>query len=138
MVQRPVRHIVVFVDRLFLPELDPRTRVFVALKEFLARSLGPHDEAMIVTWGDSVRIVRSFTGDLEELDRTLDTVARRSARLDAQATELDPLVEQDVLVSVRREAGWRLDFRRWRRGPLPHPRGDPGVGRFVLVGRRKG
>jgi VWFA-related protein len=94
--QRPRRHIVVFVDRLFLPELDLRNRVFGALKEFLAKSLGPHDEAMIVTWGDSVRIVRSFTGDMEELDRTLDAVARRAARLDAQATELDQLAEQDA------------------------------------------
>ena len=104
--QRPVRHIVVFVDRLFLPELDLRTRVFGALKEFLARSLGPHDEAMIVTWGDSVRIVRSFTGDLGELDRTLDAVARRSARLDTQATELDQLAEQDSWFrSIAKEGG---------------------------------
>ncbi|MBI5443482.1 MAG: VWA domain-containing protein, partial [Deltaproteobacteria bacterium] len=94
--QRPGRHIVVFVDRLFLPELDLRTRVFGALKEFLARSLGPQDEAMIVTWGGSVRIVRSFTRDIEELDRTLDAVARRSARLDAEATELDQLAERDA------------------------------------------
>ena len=104
--RRPGRHIVVFVDRLFFPELDLRTRVFGALKEFLARSLGPHDEAMIVTWGNSVRIVRSFTGDLEELDRTLDAVSRRSARLDAQATELDRLAEQDAWFrSIAKEGG---------------------------------
>ena len=92
---RTRRHVVVFVDRLYLPEPERRQQVFRGVKDFLAGSLGPGDEAMVVSWGDSVRVVRSFTGDLAELDRTLDAVARRAARLDNLATELAELAERD-------------------------------------------
>ena len=104
--RRPPRHIVVFVDRLYLPEPGVRKDVFDGLKDFLGKSLAPGDEAMIVSWGDSVRIVRTFTGDLDELGRTLDAVARRAARLDAQAGELDQLAAQDLWFrSVAEAAG---------------------------------
>jgi VWFA-related protein len=89
------RHVVLFVDRLYLPEPDRRRQLFDGLKEFLERSLGPRDEAMIVSWGDTVRVVRSFTGDLEELETTIDGVARRAARLGNEAAELDQLAAND-------------------------------------------
>ncbi len=93
---RPLRHVVVFVDRLYLPEPDRRQQVFGELKQFLAGALGPGDEAMVVSWGDSARVVRTFTGDLAELDRTLDAVARRAARMDSETAELDQLAARDL------------------------------------------
>ncbi|MBK6403584.1 MAG: VWA domain-containing protein [Holophagales bacterium] len=89
------RRVVVFVDRLYLPEPDRRRQLFDGLKEFLERSLGPRDEAMIVSWGDTVRVVRSFTGDLEQLEATIDAVARRAARRGSEAAELDELAARD-------------------------------------------
>jgi VWFA-related protein len=89
------RRVVVFVDRLYLPEPGRREQLFDGLKDFLGRALGPGDEAMVVSWGDSVRIVRSFTGDLEELGATIDAVARRAARLGNEAAELDQLAAND-------------------------------------------
>jgi hypothetical protein len=66
------------------------------VKEFLAKALtGPGDEAMIVSWGDSVRVVRSFTDDLAALDEILDVLARRVARLDSQANEVAELASRD-------------------------------------------
>ncbi len=92
---RVPRRVVVFVDRLYLPEPDRRHQLFDGLKQFLARALGPGDEAMVVSWGDSMRIVRSFTGNLEELEATIDAVARRAARMGSEAAELSELAARD-------------------------------------------
>jgi len=89
------RRVVVFVDRLHLPEPERRKQLFDGLKDFLARALGPGDEAMVVSWGDRVRVVRSFTGDLAELGATIDAVARRAARLGNEAAELDELAANE-------------------------------------------
>ncbi len=94
---RQPRKVVVFVDRLYLPEPSRRRELFDGVKAFLAKALtGPGDEAMIVSWGDSVRVVRTFTDDLAALDETLDVVARRVARLDAEANEVAELASRDV------------------------------------------
>jgi VWFA-related protein len=96
-VSRQPRKVVVFVDRLYLPEPSRRRELFDGVKAFLAKSLtGPGDEAMVVSWGDSVRVVRTFTDDLAALDETLDVVARRVARLDAEANEVAELASRDV------------------------------------------
>lgn len=93
---RPPRRVVVFVDQLYLPEPNRRRGLFDGLKEFLAKALlGPGDEAMVVSWGDSVRVVRSFTADLAALGETLDAVARRVARLDGEANEIAELAARD-------------------------------------------
>ena len=90
------RRIVVFVDRLYLPEPSRRRELFDGVKGLLARSLTQAgDEAMVVSWGDYARIVRSFTGDLDDLDATLDAVSRRVGRLDGQADELAELASRD-------------------------------------------
>ncbi len=92
---RPPRRIVVFVDRLYLPEPHRREQLFGGLKELLAKSLRPGDEAMIVSWGGYARIVRSFTGDLVELEATLDAVSRRVASLLNRSDELAGLASRD-------------------------------------------
>ncbi len=95
-VSRPPRKVVVFVDRLYLPEPGRRRQLFDGVKGFLSKALAaPGDEAMVVSWGDSVRVVRSFTDDLVALDETLDAVARRVARLDTEANEVAELASRD-------------------------------------------
>jgi len=96
-VSRQPRKVVVFVDRLHLPEPTRRRELFEGVKAFLAKALtGPGDEAMVVSWGDSVRVVRSFTADLAALDETLDVVARRVSRLDGQENEVAELASRDL------------------------------------------
>ena len=96
-VSRQPRKVVVFVDRLYLPEPTRRRELFDGVKEFLAKALtAPGDEAMVVSWGDSVRVVRTFTDDLAALDETLDVVARRVARLDGQESEVAELAARDL------------------------------------------
>ncbi len=93
---RPPRRVVVFVDRLYIPEPNRRRQLFDGVKGLLAKALtGPGDEAMVVSWGDSVRVVRSFTDDLVALDETLDAVSRRVARLDSDASEVAELASRD-------------------------------------------
>lgn len=101
---RVPRRVVVFVDRLYLPEPARRHQLFDGLKQFLAQALGPGDEAMVVSWGDSVRVVRSFTGNLEELDATIDAVARRAARMGNEAAELSELASRDFWFQAVDEA----------------------------------
>ena len=101
---RVPRRVVVFVDRLYLPEPARRHQLFDGLKQFLAKALGPGDEAMVVSWGDSVRVVRSFTGNLEELDATIDAVARRAARMGNEAAELSELASRDFWFQAVDEA----------------------------------
>ena len=55
---RPKRSVVVFIDRLFLPDPKLRKATFDSLKSLLAQSLGPGDEAMLVAWHKGVRTVR--------------------------------------------------------------------------------
>ena len=93
---RPPRRVVVFVDRLYIPEPNRRRELFEGVKAFLAKALtGPGDEAMVVSWGDSVRVVRSFTDDLVALDETLDAVARRVARIDGEVNEIAEFAARD-------------------------------------------
>jgi len=96
-VSRQPRKVVVFVDRLYLPEPSRRRELFDGVKAFLAKALtAPGDEAMVVSWGDSVRVVRSFTDDLAALDEILDVVARRVSRLDGQDSEVAELAARDL------------------------------------------
>lgn len=93
---RKPRKIVVFFDRVHLPEPTRRQELFDGLKRFLSEALAaPGDEAMVVSWGDSARVVRSFSGDPSSLNATLDAISRRVARLDGRVDELAELAASD-------------------------------------------
>lgn len=115
--RRLPRKIVVFVDRLYLPEPGRRNQLFDGVKGLLSKALtGPGDEAMVVSWGDSVRVVRSLTDDLVALDETLDAVSRRVARLDSEANEIAELASRDF----------------WFESVAAHPRVGTAVGSTEL------
>jgi len=73
---RPPRHVVFFLDRLELLEKWKSEGTFGPLRTLLRKTLGPGDEAMIVTWERSLRSVLPFTSDLAALERVLN---KRSA-----------------------------------------------------------
>ena len=58
---RPRRRIVLFIDRLQIPDLERRRELFDSLRRFLSETLEENDEAMIVTWERSTRTVLPFT-----------------------------------------------------------------------------
>jgi VWFA-related protein len=95
-VPRPSRHLVVFIDRLFLPDPNIRGRTFDSLKALLARTLGPGDEAMVVAWHKGVRTLRPFTASHAELDRFLDAEEKKSRMLPQEAMALDQLSRDDA------------------------------------------
>jgi VWFA-related protein len=88
---RPRRHVVLFVDRLALPDQRERREFFDALRGFLRKGLGPGDDAMVVAWDRSVRTVQRFTSDLGELDRALAAAEKGAIRTPTEQAEIDRL-----------------------------------------------
>ncbi|MEO8585050.1 MAG: VWA domain-containing protein [Acidobacteriota bacterium] len=88
---RPPRHLVFFLDRLELLEKWKSQGTFGPLRTLLRKTLGPGDDAMIVTWNRSMRSVLPFTSDLAALERVLDQQEALSRRLSRGAIALDQL-----------------------------------------------
>ena len=57
---------VVFIDNLNIQPQN-RNRMFKRLKEFLKETVGPHAEAMVVTYNRSLKVKRKFTSDGNEV-----------------------------------------------------------------------
>ncbi len=95
---RPPRHVVLFVDRLFLWEKWKADATFDALRDVLRRTVvEPGDDAMIVTWDRGVGAVVPFTGDLGAVERVLEKERERSRR---------PLPEETTIRELVDEATW--------------------------------
>ncbi|HRY43870.1 MAG TPA: VWA domain-containing protein [Thermoanaerobaculia bacterium] len=77
---RPRRRVVIFFDRLYLPEPGVRKALFDSLRSLVADTLEEGDDVMIVTWERSVRTVLPFTDDLDALEPALERIERRCAR----------------------------------------------------------
>ncbi len=92
---RPPRRIVLFFDRLQMPDARQRGELFGSIRGFLEKSLGEGDEAMIVTWSRTIRTVQPFTGDPDRLDETLQSIERQSGRIATEKAELDMLRAED-------------------------------------------
>jgi VWFA-related protein len=88
---RPPRHFIFFLDRLELLEKWKSEGTFGPLRSLLKKSLGPGDDAMIVTWERSLRSVLPFTSDLAALERVLDRQEALSRRLPRESMEIDQL-----------------------------------------------
>ena len=92
---RPPRRVVLFFDRLQIPDGRQLSDLFASIRRLLAETLGDGDEAMIVTWSRSVRTVLPFTGDPDLLEESLRAVELRSGRIAAEKAELDVLRAED-------------------------------------------
>ena len=93
MSDRPPRHLVLFLDRLELPEKWKSEGTFGGLKSLLRGMLGPRDDAMIVTWERSLRSALPFTSDLAALERFLDRQEALSRRLPSAPAVMDQLLD---------------------------------------------
>ncbi|HMM35167.1 MAG TPA: VWA domain-containing protein [Thermoanaerobaculia bacterium] len=92
---RPPRRIVLFLDRLYIPDAVRRAELFDALSRLLEVSIEEGDEAMVVTWNRSIRTVLPFTGDVELLAATLRGIERQSGRIAPEKADQDLLRESD-------------------------------------------
>jgi VWFA-related protein len=91
---RPPRHFVFFLDRLELLEKWKSEGTFGPLRSLVRKSLGPGDDAMIVTWERSMRSVLPFTSDLAVIERVLDRQEALSRRLPSERMVLDQLSDE--------------------------------------------
>lgn len=97
--QRPLRRLVIFFDRLQIPDPGQREELFDSIRRLLEESIEPPDEAMIVTWDRSIRTVRPFTSDLERLERDLALIAEESRRMPSEKADLTQLQQEDAWFS---------------------------------------
>ncbi len=94
--RRPPRRIVLFFDRLQLPDANQRKELFDSVRRLLEETLDDDDEAMIVTWNRSIRTVLPFTGDPDRLAKSLETVERESSGVASEKADLDLLRDEDA------------------------------------------
>ena len=83
----PRRRVVLFFDRLYLPEPGIRKALFDSVRSLVGETLDEGDDVMIVTWERSIRTVLPFTDDLGALRRALGRVEERSTRPGREETD---------------------------------------------------
>jgi VWFA-related protein len=93
---RPPRHLVLFLDRLYLPEPQTRKETFDSLRSLLRTTLAEGDEAMIVTWNRSIRTVLPFTDHLDSLEQSLARIERESARIEPEQAEIELIQSENA------------------------------------------
>lgn len=76
---RPVRHVVLFVDRTYLEPGDLRATIG-ELRSFVREDLDPLDRVMVAATDVGVEVVQGFTTDRELLDRRLAELEPRPMR----------------------------------------------------------
>lgn len=93
---RPRRRIVLFIDRLQLPDPNQRRALFDSLRRLLSESLEGDDEAMIVIWERSTQTVLPFTSHLDELEAILDRIESGSGRMASETADVEALRQEDA------------------------------------------
>src|SRR5258706_785400 len=88
---RPPRTVVLFVDRLRLPDANERKKFFMSIEDLMRRVMTPGDRAMIMSWDKTVQSVTPFTSDFATLEASLDRLEKASAVLPLQGAMLDDL-----------------------------------------------
>jgi len=63
----------VYVDNLNIQPQN-RNRMFKRLKEFLRETVGPHAEAMVVTYNRSLKVKRKFTSDANDIVGAIEQI----------------------------------------------------------------
>lgn len=87
------RRIVFLVDNLSLHP-DARKRVFTSARRFLRSSLGPNDEAMIVTCANGLKLRLGFTSDRDDIEAALTEIESDVALGSMRIKDIDELREE--------------------------------------------
>ena len=87
------RRIILYVDNLTMAPFN-RNRVFKSMKEFVAQTMRPGDEAMIATFNRSMKVRVPFTRDVTQIQQTLDIIAGESAQGTTNASERNDIINR--------------------------------------------
>jgi len=87
------RKIVFLIDNLSLHP-DARKRIFDSARRFLRSSLGPHDEAMIVTCANGMKLRLAFTSDRDDIEAALGEIEHDVALGGLRLKEVSELREE--------------------------------------------
>jgi VWFA-related protein len=88
---RPPRTVVLFVDRIRIPDANERKKFFMSIEDLMRRVMTPSDRAMIVSWDRTVQSVTPFTSDFGTLEQSLDRLEKQSSGLPLEGAMLDEL-----------------------------------------------
>jgi len=92
-VPAPPHRIVFVIDNVSLHP-DARKRVFDSARRFLRSSLGPNDQAMIVTCANGMKLRLGFTNDREDIEAALTEIESDVASGGLRVREIDELREE--------------------------------------------
>lgn len=87
------RKIVFLIDNLSLHP-DTRKRIFDSARRFLRSSLGPNDEAMIVTCANGMKLRLAFTNDRDDIEASLNEIEHDVALGNLRLKEVAELREE--------------------------------------------
>jgi len=87
------RRIIIYVDNLSMAPFN-RNRVFKSMKEFVAQTMRPGDEAMIATFNRSMKVRVPFTRDVTQIQQTLDIIAGESAMGTSNTSERNDIINR--------------------------------------------
>ncbi|MEA2570046.1 MAG: hypothetical protein QOI24_2047 [Acidobacteriota bacterium] len=82
------RRVIFFIDN-YSMHPSKRAEVIRSIQKFFNRLLVPGDEAAIVTWNRNLKMIRSFTGDLDLLEASLGELAKSSSGGMSMDNEVD-------------------------------------------------
>jgi VWFA-related protein len=88
---RPPRTVVLFVDRIRIPDANERKKFFMSIEDLMRRVMAPGDRAMIMSWDRTVQSVTPFTSDFATLEASLDRLEKQSSGLPLEGAMLDEL-----------------------------------------------
>ncbi len=99
--ERPLQQqlrLVVFVDDFNLSP-ETRARILPRVSEFLHRELVPGDQVMLVRYDQSLRLLRPFTGDLDQVGSDLSSLLKLSSDLRKLQQSREQAIE-DIIGSM--------------------------------------
>jgi VWFA-related protein len=82
------RRVIFFIDNYSMHPAK-RAEVIRSIQKFFNRLLVPGDEAAIVTWNRNLKMIRSFTGDLDLLEASLAELGKSSSGGMSMDNEVD-------------------------------------------------
>jgi VWFA-related protein len=112
--ERRERKIVVFIDNYSLPPLR-RNQILKSLQKFIDEKMRPGDEAMIVVWQHSLKIVTQFTGDKQKIREAISSLAASANAANTNASDVEQLKRSAVdLIDAAKEGRltWKDAYQR--------------------------
>src|SRR5436190_4264533 len=107
------RRVALFVDNYSL-QVFQRNQILKSLEKFVDKTMRPGDEAALISWDKSLRIVVPFTTDREELKRGIAAMSQRVTTgnlvMSSDQESVKKLCDDYIDMARSRQMGWPLAF----------------------------